>query len=104
MSQTQNSSMSSQVLHPTHYNHTGRSECWDEMVDISPEGTAIFDLWSAYKYSYRAGTKDGNPEEQDIAKIKNYINHAKLIHAELTFSDELELMYTDMLKALSKYL
>lgn len=85
-----------QVIHPEHYNHNGRAECWDEMIDISPEGTALFDLWSAYKYSYRAGTKDGNPEEQDINKIKNYIKHADMIHSEHPFAMHTESIYQAM--------
>lgn len=65
-----------QVLHPTHYNHPNRKECWDEMIEISKDGTVIFDLWNAYKYLYRAGTKGGNSAEQDMAKVRNYIDHA----------------------------
>lgn len=65
------------VKHPEHYNQDGRKECWDEMIEkFGPEATAIFDVMSAYKYQYRAGTKDGNPEEQDKAKIENYMSHA----------------------------
>lgn len=75
------------VIHPKHYNTEGRKECWDEMIEIFSdeempttdgiESTIIFDVMSAYKYWYRAGNKDGNPEEQDKAKIDNYFNHAK---------------------------
>lgn len=65
------------VIHPDHYNKEGRKECWDEMLEIfGPNAVAIFDLLSAYKYLYRAGEKDGNPAEQDQAKIDNYIQHA----------------------------
>lgn len=68
------------VLHPTHYNKEGRRECWDEMIDIFGIGAAIdFDILSAYKYFYRAGLKDGNPVQQDIAKINCYINHARML-------------------------
>ena len=68
------------VIHPTHYNKDGRRECWDEMIDIFGIGAVIdFDILSAYKYFYRAGLKDGNPAEQDIAKIRNYVNHAKML-------------------------
>lgn len=65
------------VIHPEHYNKEGRRECWDEMIDLfGVEATAIFDILSAYKYKYRAGDKDGNPEEQDMAKIDNYMRHS----------------------------
>lgn len=89
------------VLHPDHYNHADRKECWSEMIEISPECTAIFDLWSAYKYSYRAGTKQGNPEQQDRAKIENYINHANAIHDAVKFSEPVEYAYTKMLDCLN---
>ena len=66
------------VIHPNHYNKEGRKECWDEMINIfGPDAVIIFDVLSAYKYMYRAGEKDNNPAEQDLAKIKNYMKHAK---------------------------
>lgn len=65
------------VIHPAHYNKEGRKECWDEMEEIFGGGiVAIWDCLNAYKYYYRAGNKDGNPEEQDIQKIENYMGHA----------------------------
>ena len=65
------------VIHPEHYNKEGRKECWEEMIDkFGPMAVAIFDVLSAYKYQYRAGEKDGNPEEQDKAKIDNYMHHS----------------------------
>lgn len=65
------------VYHPKHYNQTGRKECWDEMRELfGDEAVAIFDCLSAYKYYYRAGEKADNPEEQDKAKIENYVRHS----------------------------
>lgn len=65
------------VIHPTHYNQDGRKECWDEMIELfGYEAVVIFDVLSAYKYNYRKGEKDGNSEEQDSAKIDNYMRHA----------------------------
>lgn len=64
------------VVHPDHYNIEGRKECWDEMIEIfGVEAVGIFDVLSAYKYHYRAGEKVYNPEEQDKAKIDNYMRH-----------------------------
>lgn len=72
------------VEHPSHYNRPGRRECWDEMIGLfGKEATAIYDCLSAYKYIYRAGLKDGNPESQDMAKIKKCMEHAR----SLIFSD-----------------
>lgn len=70
--------MNHNVIHPNHYNQSGRRECWDEMIDMfGVDATIIFDCLNAYKYMYRAGNKDGNSKEQDMAKADNYINHAK---------------------------
>jgi hypothetical protein len=65
------------VNHPDHYNKEGRKECWDEMIDLfGYEAVAIFDILSAYKYYYRAGSKDGNSKEQDLAKSDQYMSHS----------------------------
>lgn len=71
------------VFHPKHYNKENRRECWDEMIELfGPDAVVIFDVLSAYKYYYRAGSKDNNPEEQDLEKIKMYMKHAgKLLAA-----------------------
>ena len=75
------------VYNPSHYNHEGRKECWDEMIEIFGEpAVAIFDVLSAYKYHYRAGSKDGNPADQDMEKIKNYMNHAEKMLEKKDFS------------------
>lgn len=68
------------VHHPDHYNSPERKECWDEMVEIfGAEAVVIFDCLNAYKYFYRAGKKADNPESQDIAKLINYCEHAKML-------------------------
>lgn len=83
------SEIAKQVYHPSHYNKEGKKECWDEMIEIfGPEAVVIFDVLSAYKYQYRAGLKDGNPEEQDLEKIKNYMKHASDILDEYYAEDE----------------
>ena len=65
------------VNHPTHYNAPGRKECIDEMVDIwGAEQTAVWCEMTAYKYEYRAGSKEGNSAEQDLAKRQWYLNKA----------------------------
>lgn len=70
--------MSEQVNHPSHYNQEGRMECIDEMVLFFGEGfVCSWCILTAYKYLYRAGNKDSNPKEQDIAKAKWYLDWAK---------------------------
>lgn len=64
------------VNHPLHYQKEGRKECIVEMRERFGENTvATFCLTNAYKYLYRAGDKDGNSKEQDIAKAKWYFNY-----------------------------
>lgn len=66
------------VHHPTYYNDENRKECWDEIRDIFGKEIQFgFLIGTAYKYSYRAGKKDGNPKEQDIAKINEYLKKAR---------------------------
>ena len=66
-----------QVNHPAHYNIHGRKECIEEMIDkYGPERTADWCEMTAFKYDYRAGEKEGNPEEQDKAKEDWYLDKA----------------------------
>lgn len=70
--------MNDMVSHPQHYNKEGRKECWDEIREIFGREIQFgFLIGSAYKYSYRAGEKEGNPREQDIAKIGEYLKKAR---------------------------
>ena len=73
--------MTEYIDHPSHYTKGGRKECIVEMEEkYGAEMTAIFCLTNAYKYLYRAGEKDGNPEIQDNLKAKWYFDYAnKLI-------------------------
>ena len=71
------------VNHPAHYNAPGRKECIDEMVDIwGHEQTAIWCEMTDYKYEYRAGTKEGEPDERDMAKRQWYLDKAVKLRAE----------------------
>ena len=84
----------------SYYNKRGRAECWDEMVDINVGGTAIFDLWNAYKYLYRAGDKENNPKDLDLKKAEDYIRHANNIMSEQTLSKEVMDICDDMIQVL----
>lgn len=84
----------------SYYNKQGRAECWDEMVDVNVGGTAIFDLWNAYKYLYRAGDKADNPKDMDLAKADSYIKHARNIISEQTLSEEVLAICDDMMQVL----
>ena len=89
------------VYHPEHYNHEGRKECWEEMYEnFGLEAVLIFDCLNAYKYLYRAGTKEGNSKEQDINKARNYYNHAIEFHSAEPLSDKM----VEFLAKIDKYL
>lgn len=65
--------MNEKINHPSHYQKEGRKECIEEIREFYGDIiTAIFCLTNAYKYLYRAGMKEGNSAEQDIAKAKWY--------------------------------
>lgn len=76
--------MNDKVFHPSHYQKEGRMECWDEQQELFGKAFVVdFCVGSAYKYLYRAGEKENNPKEQDIAKIKVYMNKAKSLLNEM---------------------
>lgn len=65
------------VEHPTHYNRPGAMECIDEMLILfGPEETKTFCKINAWKYRYRAASKNG---EEDIQKSDWYIKKFKEI-------------------------
>lgn len=81
--------MSEAVNHPSHYNIAGKRECIVAMrQDYGEVVTAIFCLTNAYKYLYRAGMKEGNSQEQDIAKAKWYYNYQQRVLEYDDFVDD----------------
>lgn len=89
------------VNHPNHYNKHGRRECWDEMRDLFGDVETInFCMLNAYKYLYRAGSKDGNSEEQDIKKAKIYVKKAKEI-AENSYSEQAQAQFEYCFRSLA---
>lgn len=69
-----------QVEHPKHYQKEGRKECWDEFLDcFGFIPTYHWLILTANKYLYRAGSKELNPELQDLLKAQAYINKAKML-------------------------
>ena len=69
--------MSEQVNHPAHYQKNGK-ECIDVMIEEFGV-TAVYDfcVCNEFKYRWRAGLKEGNSAEQDLAKAKWYADKAK---------------------------
>lgn len=91
------------TIHPSHYNKEGRKECWEEQEHAYGTFAVVcFDICNAHKYMYRAGEKEGNPKEQDIAKIKNYIAHANKLTETLNTPEKIQ-AHT-MLRTLERYL
>lgn len=72
-----NKNKKEQVNHPAHYKKNGKEciECMEE--EFGPLAVYHFCLLNAFKYNWRAGFKDGNSTEQDLAKAKWYENYAK---------------------------
>lgn len=93
------------VNHPKHYQREGRKECIVEMQDkFGSYITIIFDLTNAYKYLYRAGCKDGNSKDQDIAKAKWYYTHAmSLYKADIKLEKQEYKLLSCIRRELKKY-
>lgn len=65
-----------QVNHPAHYQRGGK-ECIEVMEEeFGPNPVYWFCRLNAFKYNWRAGFKDDNSKEQDLAKAKWYTNYA----------------------------
>lgn len=65
------------VDHPDHYNQPGKKECIEQMLEaFGDDIVGIFCYTNAYKYLYRAGCKDGESKEDDMAKAKWYMDYA----------------------------
>lgn len=94
------------LMGQSYYNKDGRKECWEEMMEVSAMGTALFDLWNAYKYLYRAGDKADNSKENDTKKARNYVNHAKNIYSNYVsdFCADSAFAYEDMLERVEELL
>lgn len=76
MPSTERIKASDNVDHPKHYNSDGRFECIMEMeLMFGHEAVEIFCKLNAYKYFYRAGSKDGEAKEKDLAKAQWYLEY-----------------------------
>lgn len=83
------------VNHPRHYNREGGMECLDEMVLIfGREATMHFCLLNAWKYRYRAGSKENGA--QDLAKSDFYINKYKELVDSKTADFKIDKEYTQL--------
>lgn len=68
--------VSDSIDHPQHYNADGRLECIKEMeLMFGPCEVASFCKLNAYKYFYRAGSKEGEAKEKDLAKAQWYLDY-----------------------------
>ena len=72
------SDIDNKISHPKHYNIKGKRECIVAIrEDYGDFVAAIFCLTNAYKYLYRAGNKQGESVEDDIAKARWYFDYHK---------------------------
>lgn len=70
-----------QVNHPAHYQSKNGKECIEVMREkFGDDAVFNFCICNAFKYRFRAGNKEGNPAEQDLAKAKWYEEYAKKIN------------------------
>lgn len=68
--------MIEQVNHPVHYQNNGK-ECIDLMVEkYGLRATIDFCILNAFKYIFRCGKKEGNPNYQELNKAEWYLNWA----------------------------
>ena len=74
------------VNNPPHYK-VHKHECIDEMVAVFGAGAVKkFCMCNAWKYRYRAGAKNGEEKEKDLAKADWYIS--KVIELNEEYDDE----------------
>jgi len=71
--------MINNMINPTHYRDNGYGiEVIDMMRKVfGDDAVATFCTINAFKYRMRAGKKEGNPAEQDLAKEQWYLGQAK---------------------------
>ena len=68
--------MIEQVNHPIHYQNNGK-EYIDLMVEkYGLRATINFCILNAFKYIFRCGKKEGNPDYQELNKAEWYLNWA----------------------------
>lgn len=69
------------VNHPAHYQKNGK-ECIEVMEEqFGPRAVYWFCVLNAFKYQWRAGSKEGNSFEQDKAKAKWYTDYADKLNS-----------------------
>ena len=49
----------------------------------------FFCILNSYKYTFRAGSKDNNPAEQDCKKSEWYINYSKNLYNRMNYLERL---------------
>lgn len=87
------------VEHPCHYQ--GKHECIEVMRYLfGKDAVKHFCMCNAYKYRFRAGRKDNNSKEQDIAKAEWYEEY--LIKLEEESSNELSSKIESLEKQLAE--
>lgn len=65
-----------QVNHPIHYQNNGK-ECIDLMIEkYGLLATIDFCILNAFKYIFRCGRKEGNPNYQELNKAEWYLKWA----------------------------
>ena len=70
--------ISKEIDHPSYYRNENSIECIEEMRILFGDcAVADFCKLNAYKYKYRAGNKEGNSKEKDLAKANWYLDYVQ---------------------------
>ena len=70
--------ISKEIDHPSYYRNENSRECIEEMRILFGDCVvADFCKLNAYKYKYRAGNKEGNSKEKDLAKANWYLDYVQ---------------------------
>ena len=66
------------VNSPSHYKSDNGIECIDAMVGaFGRDAVNTYCKIASFKYLWRAGKKDGNAEDQDMAKMHWYASYSR---------------------------
>nr|DAG12680.1 MAG TPA: nucelotide kinase [Caudoviricetes sp.] len=73
-----------------HYQNQYGQQLKDFIIANDPEFWKIVSNWSAIKYYIRAGKKDGESEEKDLGKCKDYVKEYVALEESVSINKAME--------------
>lgn len=73
-----------------HYQNQYGQQLKDFIIANDPEFWKIVSNWSAIKYYIRAGKKDGESEEKDLGKCKDYVKEYVALNETISVNEVME--------------